>query len=54
MDFIKCLIYIFKPWMEMFYLIIHSTGQVRSGQSVVRAHSEQAVVVHACHGHRYT
>ena len=28
-------------------------GQVRSGQSVLRAHSEQAVVVHACHGHRY-
>ena len=26
-------------------------GQVRSGQSVSRAHS--AVVAHACHGHRY-
>ena len=25
----------------------------RSGQSVKRAHSEQAVVAHACHGHRY-
>ena len=24
------------------------SGQVRSGQS---AHSEQAVIVHACHGH---
>ena len=27
-------------------------GQVRSSQSVYRAHSEQAVVAHACHGHR--
>ena len=26
---------------------------IRSGQSVYRAHSEQAVVAHACHGHRY-
>ena len=26
---------------------------LRSGQSVLHAHSEQAVVVHACHGHRY-
>ena len=26
---------------------------VRSGQSVQRAHSEQAVVAHACHGHMY-
>ena len=25
---------------------------VRSGQSVYCAHSEQAVVAHACHGHR--
>ena len=24
-----------------------------SGQSVSRAHSELAVVAHACHGHRY-
>ena len=32
------------------------SGQVRSGQvrSVcLTAHSEQAVVAHACHGHRY-
>ena len=29
------------------------SGQVRSGHSVWRAHSEQAVVAHACHGHRY-
>ena len=28
-------------------------GQVRSGQSVYRAQSEQAVVAHACHGHRF-
>ena len=28
-------------------------AQVRSGQRVQRAHSEQAVVAHACHGHRY-
>ena len=30
-----------------------SEAQVRSGQVVYRAHSEQAVVAHACHGHRY-
>ena len=30
------------------------SGQVRSGQvSVLRAHSEQTVVAHACHGYRY-
>ena len=29
------------------------SGQVRSGQSVYRAHSEQTAVAHACHGHRY-
>ena len=28
-------------------------SQVMSGQSVKRAHSEQAVVEHACQGHRY-
>ena len=27
-------------------------GMVRSGHSVYRACSEQAVVAHACHGHR--
>ena len=27
--------------------------QVRSGHGVYGAHSEQAVVAHACHGHRY-
>ena len=30
---------------------LSTVGQVRSGQSVSRAHS--AVVAHACHGHRY-
>ena len=35
-----------KSWMHW--------GQVRSGQvSVLRAHSEQTVVAHACHGYRY-
>ena len=29
------------------------SGQVRSGESVLRAHSEQTVVAHACHGYRY-
>ena len=27
-------------------------GKGRSGQRVLRAHSEQGVVAHACHGHR--
>ena len=28
------------------------SGQVRSGQTVLCVHSEQAVVVHACHRHK--
>ena len=28
-------------------------AEVMAGQSVYHAHSEQAVIAHACHGHRY-
>ena len=34
----------------MVSVVPYHQNQVRSGQS---AHSEQAVVAHACHGHRY-
>ena len=34
---------------HIFTSVVRS-GQVRSGQSVQRAHSEQAVVAHACQG----
>ena len=44
----------FKPWMfQVQSLLMIMLCQVRSGQSVSRAHSEQAVVAHACHGHRH-
>ena len=41
------------PMMMMTKSRQFSRCQVRSGQSVKRAHSEQAAVAHACHGHRY-